>query len=564
MPALLLYLLQVNVGLTLFYATYQLVLRQTTFYRLNRLFLVSGLLLSGLLPLVDLASLLEEKQQLYQTVQNFAPYWQMPLPVAPAEQGFDVWLIPVVLFWLGAGVMVCRFLLQMASLYAIHRKADRASYQGIKYREVQARLAPFSFGKAIYFNPRQHPQKDWLPILQHEHTHVREWHTLDILLIEITTLFNWFNPAVWLLRKSLKQNLEFLTDQRTLEAGIDRKQYQFSLLHTAGVSPLSFTTSFSFPSLKHRIKMMNKAPSAQAQKVRFLAVLPLLFSGLIACHGIAGTSSELGGILPQENSLQTVPTQDHYEAFLKRNPAVKRITWSGQAIQVYLKSGETEQYASTPEGIAQAEKKYGALPGPPPPPPVPAAAPLAPEAAMAPPPPPPPFRKDWPKEFLERNPSVKGFTGSEDTFYVLLKNGEIETFDQSPAGVAALEKKYGPLPAPPPPVRAKVGVSTSQEEKLFPPVVKKKFSPPVIKRQEAKNLPPDYQDFLKRNPTVNHIYWTENSFHVVLKSGTNEVFPKSEAGYKAAEKKYGKLPASPPPPPIHDLPLPQPAPKPKN
>ncbi|RNI31247.1 M56 family metallopeptidase [Rufibacter latericius] len=461
MPALLLYLLQVNVGLILFYGTYRLVLRQTTFYHLNRLFLGSGLVLSSLLPLVDLTLLFKEKRQLYQALQSFTPTWPVPQATAPEEQGFDFWLIPVALFWLGAGVMVLRFLVQMASLYRIHRLSEVGSYEGIGYRRVQASLAPFSFGKAIYFNPTLHPEKDWLPILQHEQTHVRQWHTLDIMLMEITTLFNWFNPVVWFLRKALKQNLEFLTDQQTLHAGIDRKQYQFSLLQTTGAAPLSFTSAFSYPSLKHRIMMMNKTPSGKVQRIRFLVVVPLLLSGLLACHGIAGSSAELGEMLPEENSLSALPFQNQYDAFLERNPTVQRITWSNQAIQVQLKSGIKEQYPSTPEGIAEAEKKYGTLPVPPPPPPVPAAPaappapPLAPESALAPPPPPPPFNMELTQEFHKRNPTIEGLSIGEESIYVIFKSGDVESFDLTPTGIAAFEKKYGKLPPPPAPVQRK-------------------------------------------------------------------------------------------------------------
>ncbi|WP_210487558.1 M56 family metallopeptidase [Rufibacter aurantiacus] len=458
MPALLLYLLQVNVGLALFYATYRLVLRQTTFHHLNRLFLLAGLVMPPLLPLIDLTRFFKKEQQIYQTLQSFSKTWQMPQALAAETPGFDFWLVPVGLFWLGVGVMAVRLVVQMASLYNIHRKSGYGMYEGIRYRQIEAELAPFSFGKAIYFNPGQHPPKDWLPILEHEHTHVRQWHTLDILLMELSTLFNWFNPVVWLLRQDLKQNLEFLTDHQTLQAGIDRKQYQFSLLQTTGAAPLSFTSSFSYPSLKHRIMMMNKTPSGKAQKFRFVAVVPLLLSGLLACHGIAGSSAELGEMLPQEQVSIGQEPQDQYGTFMERNPMVKDLRWSNETVFVNLKSGKTEQYANTPEGIAALEKKYGTLPAPPPPPPVPAdpaAPPLAPDAALAPPPPPPPFNVDVTKDFRQRNPKVQGLSISDESIYVVDKSGEVESFDNTPSGRAAFEKKYGKLPPPPPPVQTK-------------------------------------------------------------------------------------------------------------
>ncbi len=349
------------------------------------------------------------------------------------------------------GVMTIRFGVQLASLYALHRHSSPAQYGGIRYRQMQAKVAPFSFGKTIYFNPAQHPPQDWQPILAHEQTHVRQWHTLDILLIEMVTLFHWFNPAVWLLRQALKQNLEFFTDEQTLHAGINRKHYQFSLLHTTGAAPVSFTSSFSFPSLKHRIMMMNKPPSACIQKVRFLAALPLLFAGMVACQEVAGTSPEFNEIMAQGKPLQSSPPQD-YDTFMANNPTISRVGWNQDSLFVHLKSGKTETYATTRQGLAAAEKKYGTLPPPPPPPPAP---PAAPDAALAPPPPPPPFNVDLPQDFKKRNPTVQGLSVSDGSLYVVSTSGEVESYDMTASGLTAFEKKYGTLPPPPPPRKKK-------------------------------------------------------------------------------------------------------------
>ncbi|AMM51534.1 hypothetical protein TH61_10610 [Rufibacter sp. DG15C] len=474
MPALLLYLLQVNIGIALLYLTYQLLLRPTTFYQLNRWFLAGGLVLANVLPLLDFSSLFIKNEQVFQTLATFSGTWTFPATTASEETAFDYWQIPVYLFWLGVGVMAIRLLVQMASLYRLHRKSRRAAFQGIPYRQLPVAFPPFSFANTIYFNPNLHPQRDWLPILQHEHTHVTQWHTLDILLVELTCLFHWFNPAVWLLRISLKQNLEFLTDQQTLEAGIDRKQYQFSLLQTAGAPPIAFTSSFNYHSLKHRIMMMNKAPSTRVQQARFLVAIPALALSLFSLQGMAQTSPV--SILEQttQDGQKIISQQDDYDVFKRRNPTVDKLGWNQENLYVHLKSGKTEVYPRTAKGLAEAEKKYGTLPSPPPPPPPAPAAPNAPDAALAPPPPPPAMNVDLPADFKKRNPTVKGISASEDTFYVVFKNGEVESFDATAEGRAAFEKKYGALPPPPPPTRIEVN-------EMAPP------PPPKVKK---KNLPP--------------------------------------------------------------------------
>ncbi|WP_192821740.1 M56 family metallopeptidase [Rufibacter sp. LB8] len=481
MPKLLLYLLQVNVGLVLLYLLYQLALRQTTFYTWNRFFLLAGLVLTAVLPLVDFEKLFLEQPQLYQTISIYVYAWPAYEPVTQ-ETAFDYGLIPVWLFWLGFCVMAVRFCVQLASLYSIHRKSAPKSYQGIAFREVAQDLPPFSFGTTIYFSAQRHPQEDWLAILKHEHTHVRQLHTLDILLVEMLTLVHWFNPVIWQLRKALKQNLEFLTDQQTVQAGIDRKRYQFSLLQTARASPFSLSASFSYHSLKHRIMMMNKTPSARVQALRFLVAIPLLGLSLVSLQLLAlENPAELLQQAAQNKPSKALATDqpEDYDTFMARNPTVKRLGWNKENFYVHLKSGKTETYPRTKQGLASATKKYGTLPPPPPPPP------------------PPPYRKDWPKDFLARNPSVKGFTSSEGTFYIILKNGEVETFDQTKEGVAALEKKYGSLPAPPPPVRKKAAPAKKKNS-----AGSVKFMPPVVKPQAGvSHQPLRYNGAFQLNPT---------------------------------------------------------------
>jgi hypothetical protein len=573
MPALLLYLLQVNIGFALLYLTYQLVLRPTTFYQFNRWFLVVGLVVASLLPLFDFTELFTQNEQVYQTFTTFSGTWTLPPVTETAEITFDYWQIPVYLFWLGAGAMLVRLVIQLASLYNLHKQSQLADFQGIQFRQLAVDFPPFSFANIIYFNPNLHPEQDWLPILKHEHTHVKQWHSLDILLVELTCLFHWFNPAVWLLRIAIKQNLEFLTDQQTLEAGIDKKQYQFSLLQTAGASPVSFASSFNYQSLKHRIMMMNKAPSTRVQQARFLIAIPALALSLFSLQGLAQTSpvSILEQTTQEGPGKKKIDHQAVYEAFLKRNPTVKRLQWSQDKLMVHLKSGKVETYAATPKGTAAAEKKYGTLPYPPPPPPPAPAAPNAPDASLAPPPPPPPMNVELPADFKKRNPTVKGISASEDSFHVILKNGEVESFDATEEGRIAFEKKYGTLPPPPPPVRVKVN-----EMAPPPPKVKKKHLPPspptVIVDEMAPPPPPKVkkrekpthsnvrvkfapkaqplfhvqlpQKFTLRNPSVQSLHVNPNthSLNVVLKDGKMQSFATNSAGLTAFEKNYGPLP----------------------
>ena len=92
---------------------------------------------------------------------------------------------------------------------------------------------PFSFFRWIFVNPKAQTEEQLQEIMIHERTHVEQWHSLDILLTELLTAFCWMNPFVWLLRREVRLNLEFLADERVVAAGSERKAYQYHLLGLA-------------------------------------------------------------------------------------------------------------------------------------------------------------------------------------------------------------------------------------------------------------------------------------------------------------------------------------------
>jgi hypothetical protein len=105
---------------------------------------------------------------------------------------------------------------------------------------------------------------------------------VDVVFAELLCIVNWYNPFVWLMRYSIRQNLEFVADQKVLGSGVDRKGYQYHLLKVVGDPAYRLANNFNFSSLKKRIIMMNKIKSARVHLVKFLFVLPLLGVLLVA------------------------------------------------------------------------------------------------------------------------------------------------------------------------------------------------------------------------------------------------------------------------------------------
>lgn len=288
MPYVAQYLLKLSISLSVVYLFYALVLRRLTFYTWNRWYLLGYSLLAFFIPFVNISPMLEQGTwhdnkvvQLIPVVGNYN------MPETTASRGVDGWTIACFLLLAGAAVMLIRLLIQYASFLRIRRSSQLLSDNIVKIYQVNKHIIPFSFGRSIFINQHQHNEEELREIIRHEFIHVKQRHTVDILWGELLCMLNWYNPFAWLIRKSIRQNLEFIADHQVLKTGLDRKQYQYLLLKVVGVPAFAITNQFNFSSLKKRIVMMNKMRSAKLHLIKFLFVLPLVTVLLLAFRSAA-------------------------------------------------------------------------------------------------------------------------------------------------------------------------------------------------------------------------------------------------------------------------------------
>lgn len=282
MPALFLYLLKVNAALVLFYLAYRFLLRPLTFYTLNRFFLVFSIVFSLAYPVIDVSNVLRKQQQLSSRFAAVALDWRAVELLSGQAQVPAFWQVLTVLFWLGVVIMALRFIGQILSLYRIHQQSSPAWHSGFYYRKVDGRVNPFSFWQTAYLNPQKHRQEELTAILRHEHIHVHQWHTLDVLLSEANLVLCWFNPGAWLLKQAVQENLEFFTDRQMLQSGMNSKAYQYSLVRISGLSHAALVNNFNFLTIKKRITMMNKKQSPLMHVVRYAVLVPLIAAPMFA------------------------------------------------------------------------------------------------------------------------------------------------------------------------------------------------------------------------------------------------------------------------------------------
>lgn len=330
MPSIVLYLLKCSISLTIVWLFYQLLLRRLTFYSMNRWYLIGYAVLSFLLPLIHITIATEEQMADKIQVIRYIPVFRAQPSVGPPAPGsvYTGWDVLLAVMILGALLLLVRLLIRWLSLRRIQKRALLIGDGHLTIYHVNEPITPFSFGKAIYLNPRLHSEKECEEIILHEYVHVRQRHTVDILVGEVLCILSWFNPFSWLIRHSIRQNLEFIADRQVLASGLDRKAYQYHLLKVVGESRYVLANNFNFSSLKKRIIMMNKSRSARLHLVKFLFIAPLVGVLLVAFRDKAEIHL---AALHKETPL---PEPDRTPVQRDTTPHIKKDTLSGGPVVV--------------------------------------------------------------------------------------------------------------------------------------------------------------------------------------------------------------------------------------
>lgn len=332
MPVIPLFLFKFSVSLAAVWCFYQVVLRRLTFYRLNRWYLAGYGLVSFVIAFIDIGPMIPEGPAGEPAVIQYIPaiggvpaggVSMVGTSVSQRGAGVPVWTVVMWVLAVGAGLLLLRSAFRWMSLVRLRRGAQLIEGEGVRIYQVDQPIIPFSFGGAIYINQRLHSEKDWEDIILHEYVHIRQKHTGDILLAELLCILNWYNPFAWLMRHSIRQNLEFIADQQVLDNGVDRKGYQYLLLQVVGEPRFRLANNFNFSSLKKRIIMMNKMRSAKAHLLKLSFLLPLVAVLLLAFrnryggvpgHGTTGPISlNVAGIiivLPDRTPIGGVTVRD--------------------------------------------------------------------------------------------------------------------------------------------------------------------------------------------------------------------------------------------------------------
>lgn len=298
MGALLLYILKSTICLILFYLGFKALLSNDTFFRFNRWVLLGGIGICMLLPVIKIQTsepLLIQQPIIHlekmiageETVAIHLPDNNSGVDITPVTgpaRMIDWGQIIALLYWAGVVFCLMTTLLSFRKMFVLIRSGRKLQQGRYTLIIVPSCVSPFSWGRYIILSEEDY-EKYPDEILTHEMMHLKSHHSIDLLFMEIILWLHWFNPAIWLLKRELKDIHEYQADKGVLTQGVDATKYQLLLVKKAvGSSLYTLANSFNHSKIKKRITMMLKGKSNNWARLKLLLLVPV---GLIVLNAFA-------------------------------------------------------------------------------------------------------------------------------------------------------------------------------------------------------------------------------------------------------------------------------------
>ena len=321
--------------LLVFYLFFRFLLKKETFHRFNRVVLLATAVLSFILPFC----IITIKKTVDMTTEGTVSPIEVrgvALPAAEVINATPLWQTALfVLFWAGVAFVLIRVAISILSIRRVIRQGQLIKEEdGYKIIVTDKDVDPFSWMRYIVMSQEDYANNSGT-VIAHEKAHIKYGHSIDVLLVDILSALQWFNPAIWMLRSDLKELHEYEADDAVLRSGANLTDYQYLLIRkAAGKSGYSVANSFNHSILKNRITMMSKSKSPLARGLRALYALPLV------CLCLALQAQTV--IVPKEQDKDT-----------KKPQITVRTTDGTTPLYIVLESGQEREISS--EEFSQIE-----------------------------------------------------------------------------------------------------------------------------------------------------------------------------------------------------------------
>ena len=303
---MIIYLIKSLLSLAFLYLGYLMIAKEKRF-QLARFYLLGSVIISLLAPLLPISInysfvTFDKTQEVFQSVSS---KFSSPSPSTNHNEGQNITtgsskilFLIIGLYVLGSLGMMYRYVRNLASILNLLLKSEKSIVKGCKLVFVREDIVPFSFGSYIFINQAASLENELNQhVLIHEQAHTKHLHSIDTLIIETLLIFYWFNPMLWVYRRSIKENHEYLADESVLKTKELAAYAEFLLLATQRNTTSLFGSYFNYFLTKKRLLMMNRTKTSKLNFGYKLAGTSLVFlvSSLIFAFEPIENSGEKNG-----------------------------------------------------------------------------------------------------------------------------------------------------------------------------------------------------------------------------------------------------------------------------
>lgn len=270
------FIIESGISLSILAIIYVVLLRKETFFRLNRIFLLISILFSIVLPFLHFR-VYEPKSFMLEEV-TVTPYRNMLEAVTIYGQDLSGAVVQTIssskiiisIYLIGLLLFLGRFIFKIMQIVLLILKNEVQKVGEYRFVLLNKEFSPFSFLGYIFINPELKSSAGYEKMVTHEMEHIKQGHTFDVLVLEVLTVFQWFNPFMWMLKRAIRENHEYLADNAVLNSGINTTQYKQLLLEQAVGFQVEMANNFNSSLVKKRIKMISKIRSSKLANFKFI------------------------------------------------------------------------------------------------------------------------------------------------------------------------------------------------------------------------------------------------------------------------------------------------------
>ena len=315
MDSLLLYMFKVSTATIILYSGYLIFFSRDTFHIRNRVLLILSLLMPLIVSAVKIPVVSESTfaASISESITNLLGEVTVTNMPGNTAEPYKFYRLFIWLYFIISGLFLIRSAISILATVRIIKSGVLKNSQFPKIVTTELKISPFSFFPYVVIPGHYVNSESYNEILNHETAHVRQGHTFDLVLSELIITIQWFNPAIWLLKRSIILNHEYLADHVSVKGHKDIREYQFSLLRfNSGLNTISMVHNFN-NFVKNRIIMINKKPSNQIAALKNLIMVPLV--ALIACTSATSGYEESSAQLSKSMTTNYSPekTQGPFE-----------------------------------------------------------------------------------------------------------------------------------------------------------------------------------------------------------------------------------------------------------